>query len=269
MSQSDRSNPSSYTFGDNAVAAVRLQRLADLFRPSLEAFVTEHLSGPVRHVLDMGCGPGHTTRSLAALLPSARITGLDLSASFIEATASILLPNVTFFVGDVTRPREVSVPDLARAEGLYSRFLLTHLPNPGDALSTWASYLTAGALCLLQETAAMTADHPAIARYYELVADLQRRHGQRLDIGRQLPDLVDARLYAVRHSGERRFALPASRMAELHRLNLMTWRHDRQAAQFDPHELASLEAELAGIAAGGAGAAVVEYSMGELVLERR
>ena len=58
-------------------------------------------------------------------------------------------------------------------------------------------------------------------------------------------------------------------MAELRRLNLLTWRHDPLAAPFDPHELESLEGELASIAEGRAGKTIVEYSMGELVLERR
>jgi trans-aconitate 2-methyltransferase len=102
-----------------------------------------------------------------------------------------------------------------------------------------------------------------------LVAALQRRHGQRLDIGRALSDLPDSRLYDVQYSGERRFSLPGAQMAELHRLNLATWRHDPLAASFDVHELTSLETELAQIAEGRGGVAVVEYSMGELVLVRR
>ena len=258
-----------YTFGDNAVAATRLQRLADLFRPSLETFVTEHLPSRIRHLLDLGCGPGYTTRHLAASRPAARVTGLDHSASFLEEAARTPMPNVAFQVGDVTRPRDEALPDVLAADSLYSRFLLTHLPQAGEALSAWATYLMPGAVCLLQETAAMTGSHPALARYYELVADLQRRHGQRLDIGRALPDLPDARVYDVRHSGKRRFCLPGSRMAELHRLNLMTWREDPLAASFDRQELESLEAELARIAEGRVTGVVVEYSMGELVLERR
>jgi SAM-dependent methyltransferase len=272
MNQPDHRSESTrghYTFGDNAVAAVRLQRLADLFRLSLETSVTEHLLRPIRHVLDLGCGPGHTTRALAALLTAARVTGLDHSTSFIEEAARTPVSNVVYRVGDVTRPRDEVVPDLPPADALYSRFLLTHLPHPGEALSTWASYLTTGAVCLLQETAAITGSHPALERYYELVADLQRRHGQRLDIGRALSDLPDSHLYDVRYSGERRFSLPGSRMAELHRLNLMTWRHDPLAASFDPRELESLEAELAQIAEGRGVEAVVEYSMGELVVQRR
>lgn len=258
-----------YTFGDNAVAAVRLRRLADLFRPSLEAFVAEHLPHPIQHLLDFGCGPGHTTRSLAALRPSTRVTGIDHSSSFVDEAARTPVPHVLFRVGDITRPRDETLRDVATADALYARFLLTHLAQPGDALSAWASYLTAGAVCLLQETAAMTGSHPALARYYELVAELQRRHGQRLDMGRALANLPDARLYDVRHSGERRFSLPGSRMAELHRLNLTTWRHDPLAASFDARELAWLETELARIAGGRDADAVVDYSMGELVLVRR
>lgn len=258
-----------YTFGDSAIAATRLQRLADLFRPSLEAFVTEHVPRPVQHVLDMGCGPGHTTRALAALLCANRVTGLDHSRSFIDDAARTPSPNVAYRVCDVTRSRDETISDVPPADALYSRFLLTHLPHPEEALSTWASYVADGAVCLLQETAAMAGSHPALARYYELVADLQRRHGQRLDIGRVLADLPDTRLYDVRYSGERRFSLPGSRMAELHRLNLMTWRHDPLAASFDEDELASLEVELSQIAEDRSGTAVVEYAMGELVLARR
>lgn len=257
-----------YTFGDNATAAARLRRLADLFRPSLEAFVTEHLPRSIGHVVDVGCGPGHTTRALAALT-GARVTGLDHSASFIEEAARTPVPHVTYRAGDAMRPHADVAPDLPLADALYSRFLLTHLPDPGGALSAWATYLRNGAVSLLQETAAMTGSHPALARYYELVADLQRRHGQRLDIGRALPELADTGLYDVRYSGERRFSLPGSRMAELHRLNLMTWRHDPLAASFDAHELESLAADLARIAARRDARVVVEYSMGELVLERR
>lgn len=258
-----------YTFGDNAVAAARLQRLADLFHPSLESFVTDHLQRDVQHLLDVGCGPGHTTRSLAALFPDARITGIDHSASFIAAAERAPAPNVTFRVGDVTRSRDAVAPGVAPADALYARFLLTHLPEPGAALAAWATYLAPGALCLLQETAAMTANHPALARYYELVTDLQRRHGQRLDIGRGLAHLPAADQYMVRHSGERHFDLPGSRMAQLHVLNLTTWRHDPLAASFDRRELDWLQDELGAIATDPGAAVVVDYAMGELVLERR
>lgn len=258
-----------YTFGDNAVAATRLQRLADLFRPSLAAFVSERLPRPIAHLLDMGCGPGHTARQLAAMRPDTQITGIDHSQSFVDEAARSPVPNVAFRVGDVTRPGDEVVPHIAPADALYARFLLTHLPEPAETLSTWASYLTTGAVCLLQETASMTGSHPALLRYYELVADLQQRHGQRLDIGRGLVELPDAHLYDVRHAGERRFVLPGSRMAELHRLNLTTWRHDPLAASFEPDELTSLEADLARIAEGREPDALVEYSMGELVLVRR
>ncbi|NED95058.1 methyltransferase domain-containing protein [Phytoactinopolyspora alkaliphila] len=40
--------------------------------------------GPVRHVVDLGCGPGGLTAGLAARWPGARIVGVDSSAEMIE-----------------------------------------------------------------------------------------------------------------------------------------------------------------------------------------
>jgi trans-aconitate 2-methyltransferase len=151
MTESEHRNESTrgpYTFGDNAVASIRLQRLADLFRPSLETSVTEHLLCPIRHLLDLGCGPGHTTRALAAVPRAKRVTGLDKSPSFIEEAARTPVANVVYQVGDVNRSHDEVVPDVPPADALYSRFLLTHLPNPQQALSMWASYVTDGAVCL-------------------------------------------------------------------------------------------------------------------------
>ena len=89
------------------------------------------------------------------MLRANRVTGLDKSPSFIEEAARTPVANVVYQVGDVNRSHDEVVPDVPPADALYSRFLLTHLPNPQQALSMWASYVTDGAVCLLQETAAI------------------------------------------------------------------------------------------------------------------
>jgi SAM-dependent methyltransferase len=55
------------------------------------------LVGQERAVLDLGCGPGHTTAHLAAL--GVRATGVDLSPNMVE-TARGLFPETRFEVGD-------------------------------------------------------------------------------------------------------------------------------------------------------------------------
>jgi hypothetical protein len=149
------------------------------------------------------------------------------------------------------------------------RFLLTHLPNPGDALSRWAPALRPGGRLLLQETAHLASQHLALARYYELVDILQRRHGQSLHIGRDLGALVDAARYRIVHDERTPIAVSAPAMAELHALNIQTWRHDSLAQDFDPAEVDRLEQDLRALASDTSSTARVSYEMGEMVLERR
>ena len=70
-----------YSFGDSAIAAERLEIVAETFAPTTSALLRSLEATPKR-VLDLGCGPGHTTELLAALYPSAEIVAVELSESF-------------------------------------------------------------------------------------------------------------------------------------------------------------------------------------------
>ena len=56
-------------------------------------------------VVDLGCGPGELTASLAQRWPSARVVGLDSSPAMIEAAARYATPRVRFEQGDLRRWR--------------------------------------------------------------------------------------------------------------------------------------------------------------------
>lgn len=71
-------------------------------------------------VLDLGCGPGHTTAHLASL--GLRPTGVDLSEGMI-ATAKSLFPHVDFRVGDF-----FNLPDRDNSvAGLLAFYCIVHL----------------------------------------------------------------------------------------------------------------------------------------------
>lgn len=55
-------------------------------------------------ILDMGCGPGTSTRYLAETFPKARITAMDLSAPYLKVAQENLRPysKVDFVQGDAT-----------------------------------------------------------------------------------------------------------------------------------------------------------------------
>ena len=69
-------------------------------RPFFELVARIGAAEPDR-VVDLGCGPGQLTASLAARWPGAEIVGLDSSASMIETAEQHATPNVRFAVGDI------------------------------------------------------------------------------------------------------------------------------------------------------------------------
>ncbi|GAA3927725.1 class I SAM-dependent DNA methyltransferase [Actinoplanes auranticolor] len=104
-------------------------RLADeldhkpLDRALLAAFV--ELAGPGR-IADVGCGPGHVTRFLAARHPD--VTGLDLSPEMI-ATARERAPEIPFTVASML---SLPVADGAWA-GAVAMYSIIHLSPPERA----------------------------------------------------------------------------------------------------------------------------------------
>ncbi|MBA2444249.1 MAG: trans-aconitate 2-methyltransferase [Nocardioidaceae bacterium] len=53
------------------------------------------------HVVDLGCGPGQLTRSLATKWPGAAISGIDSSVAMVEAAPADDSAEVRFEVGDI------------------------------------------------------------------------------------------------------------------------------------------------------------------------
>jgi SAM-dependent methyltransferase len=257
-----------YVFGDVDLAAERLARLARVFEPSLLNFLSrtramaELPAGAPLRVLDLGCGPGFTTRTLAHALAPCTVIGVDASERFLARARADSTRDIEYRLSDVTALDLADEP----ADVVYSRFLLTHLPDPAAALSSWAEAVKPGGRVLLQECAVLDSEHPALARYYELVAELQRRHGQSLHIGGELPQLVDRARYRIISFAETSIDVAASDMARLHALNIQTWQHDEAARDFDRAEVVSLTAELTALADAPGSPARVVYGMGEMIL---
>jgi len=70
-------------------------------QPAIDLVNRIELANP-RKILDVGCGPGNSTRVLANKFPSAYILGIDKSEEMIE-TAKKKCPNLDFKLCDVTR----------------------------------------------------------------------------------------------------------------------------------------------------------------------
>ncbi|MFE9957818.1 trans-aconitate 2-methyltransferase [Micromonospora sp. NPDC005299] len=103
-----------------------------------------------RAVVDLGCGPGTLTATLAGRWPDSRIAGLDSSAEMIAraralprvrslAGAGVLAEPVSFSVGDVRdwRPE----PDV---DVVVCNAVLQWVPGHQELLTRWAAALPAG-----------------------------------------------------------------------------------------------------------------------------
>lgn len=256
-----------YTFGDGDVAAERLRLLARVFEPSSRQLLRT-LGNPAGELaLDLGCGPGSTTRLLAEHVASERVVGIDQSERLLaQATREQASARVSFLQCDVSAPPFA----LPAASALYARFLLTHLREPSEVIRAWARAAQPNALLVLEETAFMTGEHPAFPRYYALVERMQAHYGQRMYIGRELAAVTRCEEWSQLSSQLTVASLPATDMARLHWLNLSTWSSDAFAREhYDQDELNDLSAELAQIASGAVSAAPVSCGLGQVVLQRR
>ncbi|MEU4419807.1 trans-aconitate 2-methyltransferase [Actinoplanes sp. NPDC024001] len=97
-----------------------------------------------RAVVDLGCGPGELTRTLAKRWPGARVTGVDSSPEMIEKARADPGP-VDFRLGDIAgwRPE----PDV---DVVVTNAALQWVPGHQDMLARWVTELPSGAWLAMQ-----------------------------------------------------------------------------------------------------------------------
>jgi ubiquinone/menaquinone biosynthesis C-methylase UbiE len=149
---------------------------------------------PNSRVLEVGCGTGAQTISLAYNSPDARFVCIDHSATSLELARSRLAAsgatNVEFHEADLFRmPFETRSFDHA-----FVCFVLEHLQNPAEALRDIRAFLKpGGTITVFEGDHGSTVFHPDSANATRVVAaqvELQRRLGGNAEIGRQLYPLL-------------------------------------------------------------------------------
>ena len=177
-----------YLFGDTERAARRLQILARVFRPASISFLDDWQSSyglaPSERdpmVIDLGCGPGCTTRMLADQL-DVPVVGLDNSEPFLWEARRLGPSRVSFEWADVTESKLPCTP----ADMVFARLLLTHLPDVRSALAAWETALRSGGWMLIEDVDSIDTDLPLFQRYLDLVAAALEAGRSRLYVGSSL-----------------------------------------------------------------------------------
>ncbi|GAA5226152.1 trans-aconitate 2-methyltransferase [Paeniglutamicibacter antarcticus] len=98
-------------------------------------------AGDPQLVVDLGCGSGPQTHSLAKRWPAARVIGLDSSAEMIEqARAKQQAPNLSFEMADAT----IWMPD-PDTDVLVSNAMMQWIPGHRVLMQGWLNALAPGA----------------------------------------------------------------------------------------------------------------------------
>lgn len=98
-----------------------------------------------RRVLDLGCGDGTLTATLAIRWPTAAVTGIDSSPEMLARAAAVASERVGFRSGDVG----ALDPD-PDADVVISNAVLQWVPEHADVLRRWARTLRPGAWLAFQ-----------------------------------------------------------------------------------------------------------------------
>ncbi len=115
-------------------------------------------------VLDIGCGPGRQTLDLAALLPRARVLGVDAHAGFVEdgvrrAARAGVSDRVRFAVGDMRAlDVEPGTFDLLWCEGA------AYIMGVEAALAAWRPLLKVGGCLAFTDAVWLTDSAPQTLR---------------------------------------------------------------------------------------------------------
>lgn len=148
-------------------------------------------------VLEAGCGVGSQTITLAKNSPDAQITSIDISETSIlqarERVQAAGFTNVSFHQADI-----FALPfEPASFDHLFVCFVLEHLPNPVEVLTTLTKFIkTGGTITVIEGDHGSTYFYPHsddAIKAVQCQVELQKRGGGNANIGRELyPLLIEA-----------------------------------------------------------------------------
>lgn len=246
-----------YTYGDSVSAGDRLDIVARVFEPTSRRFLERAAPMTPRLALDLGCGPGNTTRLIADALRPQRTVGLDRSGPFLERARRGAPHNVEFIEHDVF----ITPFPIGPADVVFARLLLAHLPDRAGVVARWTAQLAPGGVALLDEIEELRTDEPAFTEYLPIAMGVVERSGGRLIAGPELGAMAAPPGTRRVHDEVVTLDATAAQVAPIFGMNLRVL---AEHGEIEPRP--RLERELAEIAERGGGS--IEWLVRQVAFRR-
>ena len=182
-----------YALGDSGE---RLAVVARVFEPEMARFIREAAPPHPNVAVDLGCGPGYTTRLLHQTTGAAMTVGVDNSAHFLRLAAADAPSSMRFVLHDLAG----GPPPVEPAAVVFCHLLLSHLPDPRRAIESWTGFLVPNGVILVDEVEAIYTEDPVLVEYLSLVETAIDSRGGALYIGPRLAALETPSGLRVRSS---------------------------------------------------------------------
>jgi trans-aconitate 2-methyltransferase len=256
-----------YVFASDELGGERLLRLHELFSEFTESFLEEYGEKNLSLCLDLGCGPGFTTRLVADTLSPQNVIGLDNSEYFIRKALEFSrdYPTISYQIHDVTK---IPFPT-EKADLIFFRFVLTHMAKCMESLHNWSGQLKENGLILLEETDSIQTNVSVFRKYLDIADRLLESNGNRLYVGELLENAQYRPFLEKKISRLSHVPATLSQAAKIFQYNILAWRKQKFIKEnCSREELDDLEKEMVAFTKSTDESVVIEWTIRQIVLQK-
>lgn len=188
-----------YVLGADEVEIQRLKLQHDLWRNDLIRIWEKSLFSQGQKFLELGCGPGFTTRDLSLFLKSnAKITAVDISDNFLKHLDSMKIPGVktvNSFIEKLDLPNK-------DYDAAFCRWLMIFVPNIDLAIKKIGEHLKPNSVFSMQEyisydSFSLAPDEPIMKVVVDAIFKSWMDQGGYPNQGRKLPQVLEKNGFQV------------------------------------------------------------------------